>query len=624
MSNRTKTNEFDCIVIGGGHAGVEAAHAAAKIGAETCLITIGKDTIAKMSCNPAIGGLAKGQIAREIDALGGLMGLAIDATGIQFRMLNRSKGPAVQSPRAQADRQKYQDFMRRALEQTANLTIIEAIATEIETCDDKVRAVGCKDGSLYSTRTVVVTPGTFLGGMMYIGSERWAGGRLAEPPSVELSRSLKRMGLELGRMSTDTTPRLDAETVDMSKLQVQPGDKPPVPFSFMTEKIDRPQVPCWITYTNEDIHKLLRDNLHRAPLSSGQIKGADPRYCPSIEGKVVRFADKKQHRIFLEPEEENIKTIYCNGLFTSMPKDVQEQILSLLPGTENARIIHYGYAIEYEYCPPIQLKPNLETRKISGLFLAGQINGTSGYEEAAGQGIMAGINAAGKMLSAEPIVLGRDQAYIGVLIDDLLTKGIDEPYRMFTSRAEYRLSLRADNADRRLTQIGKSVGLVDENRWRRFQNKLEAIGKLKSYLQSSRSEGRSLWEQLRQPNNTVAETLSGRPDIKNAGFRRDVLQAVIIDAKYEGYLAKQQRLVASLQTLENRKIPLNLDYNEITHLRAEAKEKLSLFRPSTLAQASRIGGITPADITVIQIHLKKKSNMDTYASDRRIKNQSAK
>ncbi|MHC4602207.1 MAG: holo-ACP synthase, partial [Planctomycetota bacterium] len=321
------------------------AHAVAEIGAETCLITIGKDTIAKMSCNPAIGGLAKGQIAREIDALGGLMGLAIDATGIQFRLLNRSKGPAVQSPRAQADRRKYQDFMRRALEQTANLTIIEAIATEIITENNKVRAVACKDESVYRTGTVVVTPGTFLGGMMYIGGERWAGGRLAEPPSIELSQSLKRMGLELGRMSTDTTPRLDAGTVDVGKLQVQPGDEPPVPFSFMTEKIDRPQVPCWITYTNEDIHKVLRDNLHRAPLSSGQIKGAAPRYCPSIEGKVVRFTDKKQHRIFLEPEEENIKTIYCNGLFTSMPKDVQEQVLKLLPGTEDARIIHYAYAI---------------------------------------------------------------------------------------------------------------------------------------------------------------------------------------------------------------------------------------------------------------------------------------
>ena len=605
MSIGTKTNEFDCIVIGGGHAGVEAAYAAAKIGVRTCLITIRKDTIAKMSCNPAVGGLAKGQIVREVDALGGLMGLAIDATGIQFRLLNRSKGPAVQSPRAQADRQKYAGYMQRALDRLANLTVIEALATQIKTKDNKVRAVVCKDGLVYQAQTIVVTTGTFLGGMIWIGGEKWAGGRLDEPPSTELSQSLRQIGLQLGRMATDTTPRLDAKTCDLDKLEIQPGDEPPVPFSFMTEKIDRPQVPCWITYTNEEIHKLLRDNLHRAPLSSGRIAGAVPRYCPSIEDKVVRFADKKQHRIFLEPEEESIKTIYCNGIFTCMPKDVQEQVLKLLPGTESARIIYYAYAIEYDYCPPIQLKSSLETKKISGLFLAGQINGTSGYEEAAGQGIIAGINAARKVQQEEPIALGRDQAYIGVLIDDLLTKGIDEPYRMFTSRAEYRLSLRADNADRRLTPIGKSVGLVDKGRWAGFRKKLEGIDKLKSYLQNTRRGGLGLWEQLRRPKSRVGEELTENSDIKNMGFDKDVLQAVIVDAKYEGYLAKQERLVAGFRALENKKIPEDLDYNKIVHLRAEAREKLSAFRPGTLGQAGRIGGITPADITVIQVHLKK-------------------
>ncbi len=602
-----RANEFDCIVVGGGHAGVEAAHASAKIGAKTALITLSAETIAKMSCNPAVGGLAKGQIAREVDALGGLMGLAIDATGIQFRLLNRSKGPAVQSPRAQADKHKYSQFMRQALEQTENLTIIESVVTEIIVERGQVRGLRCRDGSVYTGRTVIVTTGTFLRGVMHIGPETFRGGRLGEPACSELSGALERTGLKLGRLKTGTPPRLDASTVDLDSLEIQHGDAEPKAFSFMTERIDRLQIPCWITWTNEKIHKLLLDNLDRAPLYTGQIKSVGPRYCPSIESKVVRFADRKRHQVFLEPEDEQVSTIYCNGISTSVPRDVQEQMLKLLPGTANARIVHYAYAIEYDYCPPIQLKSNLETKKVTGLFLAGQINGTSGYEEAAGQGIIAGINAARKLQNAEPIVLGRDQAYIGVLIDDLLTKEIDEPYRMFTSRAEFRLSLRADNADRRLTQIGKTVGIVDAKRWSKFENKLEDIEKLKSYLCTNRTGGLSLWEHLRRPDNSLSKSLAEDADLKEHRFGDDVLEAGIVDAKYEGYLAKQQRLAASLKSLENKKIPADLDYHQIAHLRAEAKEKLSSVKPDNLGQASRIGGITPADITVIRVHMKKYS-----------------
>jgi tRNA uridine 5-carboxymethylaminomethyl modification enzyme len=609
MANRVKTNEFDCIVIGGGHAGVEAAYAAAKIGAKTALVTISKDAIARMSCNPAIGGLAKGQIAREVDALGGLMGLATDATGIQFRMLNRSKGPAVQSPRAQTDKYKYSKWITETLEQTENLTIIETIVTEITTKNNKVTGIRCIDKNKYSADTVIIATGTFLNGLMHIGTEQSQGGRLNEPASIELSACLQRLGLKLGRLKTGTPPRLDGSTIDYDKLEIQYGDADPKPFSFLNDSIDRQQIPCWITYTNPKIHKLLADNLNRAPLYTGQIKSVGPRYCPSIESKIVRFADKQQHQVFLEPEDEKITTIYCNGISTSYPRDIQQQMVKLLPGTENARIVHFGYAIEYDYCPPIQLKSNLETKKISGLFLAGQINGTSGYEEAAGQGIIAGINATRKLQNKEPIILLRDQAYIGVLIDDLLTKEINEPYRMFTSRAEYRLSLRSDNADRRLTQIGNSVGLVDSKRWAKFQKKLSDIEKLKNYLTSTKNQGVSLWDILHRPGNNLAFSLPDNEYVKKEHFDKEVLEAVIIDAKYEGYLEKQNKLADAFLDLEKKKIPAELDYSGIDHLRAEAKEKLSAFRPATLGQAARIGGITPADITVIQVYLKKYFKM---------------
>ena len=600
-----RANDFDCIVIGGGHAGIEAAHAAARMGARTCLVTLSKSTIGKMSCNPAIGGLAKGQMAREVDALGGLMGLAIDATGIQFRLLNRSKGPAVRAPRAQADKYRYQDFMCAALEQAPGLTIVEAMAAEILTQSGRVVGVGCSDGRTFSAATVVLTTGTFLRGLMHIGTERFAGGRLGEPAANELSESLERIGLQLQRLKTGTPVRLDAATVDLEQLEIQHGDADPVPFSFLTGRIERPQTPCWITYTNERVHQLIRDNLDRAPLYTGQIQSTGPRYCPSIETKIIRFSDKDRHQVFLEPEDEARTTIYCNGISTSLPKDVQEKMLRLMPGTEKARIVHYAYAIEYDYCPPVQLQPSLETRNVPGLYLAGQINGTSGYEEAAGQGIIAGINAARRLQGAEPIVLGRDRAYIGVMIDDLLTKGIDEPYRMFTSRAEYRLALRSDNADRRLTEIGRSVGLVDAGRYERFQTKQRDIGTLKTYLTSTRRDGVGLWELLRRPNSDLAAQLSKLPEVKAAGYGPDVVEAVTIDAKYEGYLAKQQRLVALQRSLDSKAIPPHLDYADVEHLRSEAREKLTAFKPATLGHASRLSGITPADVTVIQVHLKK-------------------
>ena len=570
-----------------------------------------RESIARMSCNPAIGGLAKGQIVREIDALGGLMGRAIDATGIQFRLLNRSKGPAVQSPRAQADKYKYKDFIRSRLESADNLTIIEATAAEIISDARQVSGITCKDGSHFNAPAVIVTTGTFLRGVMHIGPRQWSGGRLDEPASSELSDSLRRLGLELGRLKTGTPPRLDAATVDFDKTEIQSGDDDPAPFSFLTDKIDRPQIPCWITWTNEMIHKLLRDNLHLAPMYTGQIQATGARYCPSIETKIVRFADKDRHQVFLEPEDENVSTIYCNGISTSFPEEIQQQMLRMIPGTENARIVHYAYAIEYDYVPAIQLDSNLETRTVNGLFLAGQINGTSGYEEAAAQGLIAGINAVRKISGNDPLVLGRDQAYIGVLIDDLRTRRIDEPYRMFTSRAEYRLSLRSDNADRRLTQIGRSVGLVDDIRWQRYCSKVDDIERLSTSLKKHRKDDKSLWQMLKQPGSSFTDCLRHEPSLQSVDVSAEVIAAVSIDARYEGYVARQARQIAGFRNLENIKLPSDLDYNAISHLRFEAKEKLSAFRPSTLGQASRIGGITPADITVIQIFLKKKASTET-------------
>ena len=598
--------QFDCIVVGGGHAGAEAAWAAARVGAKTLLLTMSRDTIAKMSCNPAIGGLAKGQIVREIDALGGLMGEAIDATGIQFRMLNRSKGPAVQSPRAQADKYQYKDYVRGRLEACENLTIEEGLAAEILIDNGQASGIRCTDGRQFTAPRVVLTTGTFLRGIMHMGEAQWEGGRLDEPASNELSESLKSLGLTLGRLKTGTPARLDGATIDYDKVEAQPGDENAVPFSFLNDRIDRPAVPCWITWTNEQIHELLRANLHRAPMYTGQIQSTGPRYCPSIETKITRFADKARHQVFLEPEDEAISTIYCNGISTSFPKDVQDEMIRLMAGTENARIVHYAYAIEYDYCPAQQLKMSLETRKVPGLFLAGQINGTSGYEEAAGQGLLAGINAVLTLDNKEPLILRRDQAYLGVLIDDLLTREIDEPYRMFTSRAEYRLSLRSDNADRRLTPLARQTGLINKIRWDRFQKKLADMKTFEQYLKNTSKGDKRLWQCIKQPDYSFEKDFAENLQLRELGLSKEAMKAVIIKAKYEGYISRQEKQIATFRKLENIKLSEDLDYENIPHLRCEAKEKLIRLRPATLGQATRLGGITPADITVIQIYLKKK------------------
>ncbi len=602
-------HQFDIVVIGGGHAGAEAAWAAARLGASTALVTMDIAAIGRMSCNPAIGGQGKGQMVREIDALGGLMGLAIDRAGIQFRMLNRSKGPAVWAPRAQADRDLYAGAVQDLLAPCRGLSVIEGCVDSFDLTDrdghPAIRGVRLQDGRDLTARAVIVTTGTFMRGLMHCGEQRTAGGRAGEAASTGLSRHLIDLGIELRRLKTGTPARVHRDSVDYDLLEAQPGDDVPVPFSFMNESIDQPQIECYITYTDERGHDIIRANLHRAPMYTGQIQATGVRYCPSIEDKVVRFADKTRHQVFLEPEGYDNDRLYCNGLGTSLPADAQEAFLKTVRGLENVEILQLGYAVEYDYVPTHQTQYSLETKAVHGLFLAGQINGTSGYEEAGAQGLIAGINAARALRGQAPLVLRRDQAYIGVMVDDLIARPPDEPYRMFTSRAEYRLLLRSDNADDRLTAIGREIGLVDDARWARFCTKRDAVQRLEALL-DERHEGVKLYDRLRRPASSVAAVAvsCGRPELNQ--FHRAVSEHVEIRAKYQGYVERMERDIARLKRLEDYRIPDSFPFGELGEMRLEARERFTAVRPGTLGQASRISGITPADVTVLWVALEAR------------------
>jgi len=611
---------FDVVVVGAGHAGCEAAHAAAQMGLNTALYTMNADLIAQMSCNPAIGGIAKGHLVREIDALGGVMGVAADEAGIQFRLLNTSRGPAVWSPRAQADKAGYRYVMRRILERTPNLFIKQAEVTEILFVASRVAGIELLDGRRVAAAAVVLTTGTFLNGLIHIGEKQFTAGRNGEPASIALGNCIRNLGFDWGRLKTGTPPRLDRRTIDFSVFESQYGDPEPTPFSFRTTQPLKNKICCYITHTDEKIHSIIRSNMSRSPLYSGQIKGIGPRYCPSIEDKVVKFQDKDRHQIVLEPEGVDTHEIYVNGMSTSLPIDVQREILSSMKGLESAQMIRPGYAIEYDFVQPTELHPSLETKKVEGFFFAGQINGTTGYEEAAAQGLVAGINAALKVKGEEPLVLNRADAYIGIMVDDLVTKGTNEPYRMFTSRAEFRLNLRIDNADERLTPVGRRIGLVTGEHWNQFLERRARIARLRELVQTSRVntehsffvsrglEFRSrprFIELVRRPEIHLADLIA-EGVIETETLRREDIVSLETSIKYEGYLKQQEREVEKLRKAESKRLPPDLDYAAMPGLSREIVEKLNRIRPQSIAQASRIPGITPASISILLFHLEMR------------------
>ncbi|CAN5822292.1 tRNA uridine-5-carboxymethylaminomethyl(34) synthesis enzyme MnmG [soil metagenome] len=618
---------FDVIIIGAGHAGCEAASASARIGAETALITINLDLIGQMSCNPAIGGIAKGHIVREIDALGGIMGRVIDRTGIQFRLLNRSRGPAVQSPRAQADRALYRTEMRRVLEATPNLHLRQGVVINLIVQNNTVVGVELEDTRCFGSKSVVIATGTFLNGTIHTGKRTFSAGRAGEPASIELSNSLKKIGFPLGRLKTGTPPRLDGRTIDWDAFEVQSADEKPVPFSFSTEKLEQPQIQCFIGYTTEELHNKIRDNLHQSPLYSGKIKGIGPRYCPSIEDKVVKFAEKDRHQLFLEPEGHNTNEVYLNGFSTSLPANLQQDLLRIINGFENVRIIRPGYAIEYDFIDPRELQPTMETTRIKGLFLAGQINGTTGYEEAACQGLMAGINAALLTLNRKPLVLRRDEAYVGVLVDDLIQHGVDEPYRIFTSRAEARLTLRHDNADQRLSPKGKEIGLVGQSDWEKFNQKSDRIAVLRNTLDNTRYKRSdieySTISQILQRDLGDSITLSQlaqRQGVKNEMIYQLLpfeiqnlvkfsdIDSALADSLYSGYIENQKLANDRVNHNDNLKVPYKFDFCSVSGLSHEMAERLERAKPQTFAQIRKIAGLTPTAVSTVLVHLSSQKH----------------